>query len=65
MVDWKDYRSWSLLLARFVVAFIFLYHGIPKALPNGISENMGWTWAAQKFAGWGFPGFFEIGRAHV
>ena len=45
----KDRKSLGLLLTRIVIAIIFLYHGVPKALD--------WTMASGKFAAMGFPGF--------
>lgn len=41
--------STTLLLSRLVVAFIFLWHGLPKALSPGL--------AAQKFVEFGLPGW--------
>ena len=43
------FSDYSLLLLRLMVVFIFLYHGVPKAL--------NWSLAAEKFVGMGFPGF--------
>ena len=43
------YRDIILLLARFLVAAIFLYHGWPKATD--------WQMASSKFGGMGFPAF--------
>ena len=43
------YRDIILLLARLLVAAIFLYHGWPKATD--------WQMASSKFEGMGFPGF--------
>ena len=39
----------ALLLSRGIVALIFLWHGVPKAVD--------WPAAMDKFAGWGRPGF--------
>jgi putative oxidoreductase len=39
----------ALLALRAAIAFIFLWHGIPKAID--------WPFAIGKFAGWGLPGF--------
>ncbi|MDJ0705513.1 MAG: DoxX family protein [Leptolyngbyaceae cyanobacterium MO_188.B28] len=44
-----QFRDYSLLLLRLVVVFVFLYHGFPKALD--------WPMAAEKFVGFGLPGF--------
>ena len=41
--------DYSLLLLRLMIVFIFLFHGIPKAI--------NWPLAAQKFVDMGFPGF--------
>lgn len=43
------YRDYALLLLRLVIVFIFLYHGVPKA--------MDWAMATDKFVAMGFPGF--------
>ena len=43
------YRDIILLLARLLIAAIFLYHGWPKATD--------WQMASSKFEGMGFPGF--------
>lgn len=45
----NQFQGYSLLLLRLVMAFIFLFHGIPKAI--------NWSMAAQKFIAMGFPGF--------
>ena len=42
-------EDYSLLLLRLMIVFIFLFHGIPKAI--------NWPLAAQKFISMGFPGF--------
>ena len=44
-----QFSDYSLLLLRLTVVFIFLYHGIPKAV--------NWALAMQKFVDMGFPGF--------
>jgi putative oxidoreductase len=44
------YKNISLLLLRLVVVFVFLWHGIPKA----INPSM----AMEKFVAMGFPAFF-------
>lgn len=44
-----QFSDYSLLFLRLMVVFIFLYHGIPKAV--------NWTLAMQKFVDMGFPGF--------
>lgn len=51
--------SLTLLFVRLVVAFIFLWHGVPKALDPAM--------AAQKFVGFGLPGFLGpvIGMVEV
>ena len=41
--------AFALLLLRLMIVFIFLYHGIPKAI--------NWPLAAEKFVSMGFPGF--------
>ncbi|MEM8809941.1 MAG: DoxX family protein [Cyanobacteria bacterium P01_G01_bin.38] len=43
------FADYSLLLLRLMVVFIFLYHGLPKAI--------NWPLAMQKFVDMGFPGF--------
>ena len=43
-----DHRSSALLLARLLVAFIFLWHGGPKALDVSMAYD--------KFVGFGLPG---------
>lgn len=42
-------RDWTLALTRLVIAAIFLWHGVPKALDAGS--------AAEKFVGFGLPGW--------
>ena len=42
-------KNISLLLTRIVIAFIFLWHGIPKAFNPSM--------AMEKFVSMGFPGF--------
>lgn len=42
------FQDYSLLLLRLIIAFIFLFHGIPKAL--------NWPMAVEKFVSMGFPG---------
>ena len=37
----------GVLILKVVVAAVFLWHGVPKALD--------WTAASEKFAGWGLP----------
>ena len=55
----QEYKSWSLLGLRMVIAVIFLYHGWPKATQ--------WGMAMEKFVGMGFPGFLGpiVGIAEV
>jgi putative oxidoreductase len=55
----QEYKSWSLLGLRIVIAAIFLYHGLPKATQ--------WGMAMEKFVGMGFPGFLGpiVGIAEV
>ena len=54
-----EYKSWSLLGLRVVIAAIFLYHGWPKATQ--------WGMAMDKFAAMGFPSFLGpiVGIAEV
>jgi putative oxidoreductase len=55
----KGHEDKALLLLRVVVAFIFLWHGVPKAM----SPSM----AMGKFVAMGFPGFLGpiVGIAEV
>jgi len=45
----KDWRGITLLLTRLMVAFVFIWHGWPKAIDP--------TMAMGKFVSMGFPGF--------
>ncbi|MEM9509891.1 MAG: DoxX family protein [Cyanobacteria bacterium J06638_38] len=45
----NKFSTYSLLLLRVLLVLIFLYHGIPKAIF--------WSAAADKFVGFGLPGF--------
>ncbi|MCG8368411.1 MAG: DoxX family protein [Pseudanabaenales cyanobacterium] len=47
-----QFQDFSLLLRRLVVVFIFLYHGLPKAID--------WPWSTETFIGFGLPGFLGI-----
>lgn len=49
MMDRSGYTNLALLLSRGVVAAIFLWHGVPKAVD--------WPAAMDKFVGFGLPGF--------
>ncbi len=55
----EEYKGWSLLGLRLVIAVVFLYHGWPKATQ--------WGMATEKFVGMGFPGFLGpiVGIAEV
>lgn len=44
-----QFRDYSLLLLRLAAVFVWLYHGIPKAID--------WPKAAAKFVEFGLPGF--------
>lgn len=48
-VHYMKCKNISLLLTRIVIAFIFLWHGIPKAFNPSM--------AMEKFVSMGFPGF--------
>ncbi len=48
-VDLAKYKDGGLLLSRLVLVFIFLWHGVPKALNPSM--------AMDKFAAMGFPAF--------
>ena len=45
----NHFRDYSLLLLRLTAVFVWLYHGIPKAID--------WPKAAAKFVEFGLPGF--------
>lgn len=45
----NQFRDYSLLLLRLSAVFVWLYHGIPKAID--------WPKAAAKFVEFGLPGF--------
>jgi putative oxidoreductase len=48
-MDWNRYQGWILLLLRLTAAFIFLWHGVPKAFDYDVGF--------QKFVDMSFPGF--------
>ena len=54
-----DLQGYILLSMRLLMAFIFLWHGVPKAIYIG--------WSMEKFVGFGLPGFFGpiVGWAEV
>lgn len=58
-LDEPAWRNGTLLFARIAVAFVFLWHGVPKAIHIG--------WAMEKFVGFGLPGVFGplVGWAEV
>ncbi|MEM8722939.1 MAG: DoxX family protein [Cyanobacteria bacterium P01_G01_bin.39] len=45
----QKFPTYALLILRILLVLIFLYHGIPKAIF--------WSMAAEKFVGFGLPGF--------
>ena len=48
-VSSNKFPSYALLILRFTLVAIFLYHGLPKAIF--------WQMATEKFIGFGLPGF--------
>ena len=48
-VSSHNFPSYALLILRFSLVAIFLYHGLPKAIF--------WQMATEKFIGFGLPGF--------
>lgn len=58
-LDAPAWRNGTLLFMRIAVAFVFLWHGVPKAIHIG--------WAMDKFVGFGLPGVFGplVGWAEV
>ena len=47
----QKFPTYALLILRILLVLIFLYHGIPKAIF--------WSMAAEKFVGFGLPGFLD------
>ena len=45
----NKFQTYTLLILRFTLVAIFLYHGLPKAIF--------WSMATEKFVGFGLPGF--------
>lgn len=48
-VNQNQLSTYALLSLRILLVVIFLYHGVPKAIF--------WQFAAEKFVGFGLPGF--------
>ncbi len=48
-ISQNKFPTYALLMLRILLVLIFLYHGVPKAIF--------WTAAADKFVGFGLPGF--------
>lgn len=48
-IDRNKFQTYALLALRILLVIIFLYHGLPKAIF--------WSMAAEKFVGFGLPGF--------
>ena len=48
-MDLRKYRKPALIFLSLVVVFVFLWHGVPKAIDPAM--------ATEKFIGMGFPGF--------
>ncbi|MEL6441435.1 MAG: DoxX family protein [Cyanobacteria bacterium J06621_8] len=48
-ISQNKFPAYSLLMLRILLVLIFLYHGVPKAIF--------WSAAAEKFVGFGLPGF--------
>ena len=48
-ISQNKFPTYALLMLRILLVLIFLYHGVPKAIF--------WTAAAEKFVGFGLPGF--------
>ncbi|MEM7594512.1 MAG: DoxX family membrane protein [Cyanobacteria bacterium P01_A01_bin.83] len=48
-ISHSKFPTYALLILRILLVLIFLYHGIPKAIF--------WSMAAEKFVGFGLPGF--------
>ena len=48
-ISQNKFSTYALLALRILLVIIFLYHGVPKAIF--------WSAAAEKFVGFGLPGF--------